>query len=81
MDPISQGCLMGAGFAIVATQRSPIKKQNIKKSFLIGAVGGGWGGWMSSQLWSDPSGLNVLLCSVVGVIVFDHFLRGGYIDK
>ena len=77
MDPIIFGGFSGSIFTVTTSYKSPVKKSELSKPLLIGAVGGGWVGRMASQLWSDPLRGSVLLCSIVGVILFDHFLRLG----
>ena len=77
MDPIIFGGLSGIIFTVTMSYKSPVKKPELSKPLLIGAVGGGWGGWMASQLWSNPERGSIILFSIVGVVVFDHFLRLG----
>jgi len=72
MDPITLGAIMGGCGALAVSHSND--NPNRKRSFLIGSVGGGWGGWMAVQIFSRPTVVNVLVCSVVGVIVFEKFL-------
>ena len=49
--------------------------QNRIHSIIIGATGGGIGGWMATQLFTDPSVGSLFVGSILGVIVFANFLR------
>jgi len=72
-SPIALGALMGGTAQVVMARRSPLKPRSYD-AFVIGAVGGGWGGWMATQIWPDPSVLPVALGAFVGLVVFSHFL-------
>ena len=71
MDPIVLGGILGGTGVFFVTQE---EHRSSLRPYIIGSVGSGWGGWMATQIWNYPSTMNILLCSVVGVIVFDHFL-------
>ena len=73
LSPITLGALMGGTAQLVMSRRSPLRPRSYD-AFVIGAVGGGWGGWTVSQMLPTPSILPVALGAFVGLVVFNHFL-------
>ena len=75
IDPIVLGAVFGGAVQVGLSRRNPLTPTNLGHRFVIGAVGGGWGGWMASEFMTTPSAFSILACSIVGVVVFNHFLR------
>jgi len=48
--------------------------QNRIHRIIIGATGGGIGGWMATQLFTDPPISSLFVGSILGVIVLANFL-------
>ena len=73
-DPIILGSLFGgvAGHFFLPLPES-LKQNNLNK-IVIGVTGGSIGGWMASQLVSDPSNISICVMSIVGVTVLANFL-------
>jgi len=76
MDPITQGAIFGAiTLAVLTPNYIPLPKRLRRTRIhpiIIGSVGGGIGGWMSTELWTNPSSFNVFLGSIVGLTVFSY---------
>lgn len=75
VDPIFLGAIFGGVTQVSLTRRNPLTTSNLGHRLVIGGVGGGWGGWMASELMTTPGVLSILVGSIVGVVVFNHFLR------
>ena len=78
MDPITQGALFGSvSFLLISPSIIPLPSRlsNSKiHQIVIGGVGGGIGGWVSTQMWTNPSGFSVFLSSLLGIAVYINFL-------
>jgi NADPH-dependent curcumin reductase CurA len=79
-NPIVIGTVIGAagnaGYAWYKDQGFVGPKPKYGKITLVGAASGGVGGWIASQIMARPSAVTIAGCAVLGVVVFNHFLRG-----
>ena len=73
-DPIVMGAIIGGiGGGFFLPLPESLNQNNIHK-IVIGATGGGIGGWMASQVFTNPSGIYIMVGSLVGVVVLANFL-------